>query len=78
MKHAIDIDYETGKGVIIKDLRCPYETHLKDMRSKLVDKITGHDNPFRGGGSIKFTLDHSESLEKWFNELWRVLEDTTQ
>lgn len=43
-------------------------------RLKLVNEITGHDNPFRYGGSIKFTTSHGDQLEIWFNDLWKILE----
>ena len=45
---------------------------IQTHRVKLMDEITGTDNPFEDG-CRKFTISHSDQLELWFEELWKIL-----
>ena len=35
MKHQIHIDYDVESGIIIKDIKCPYEVPLREIKKQI-------------------------------------------
>ena len=46
MKHEIYIEYEGGKGLIITDLKCPYEGAIRDLKDEYEKSIAPSSQPY--------------------------------
>ena len=46
MKHDIFIEYEDGKGLIIMDLKCPYEDAVRALKEEYEKSIAPSSQPY--------------------------------